>query len=281
MSDRINLSHPDWANVPSECPNCGVEFKQSLSKKGIGKIQYDYNDGESEYGEYTQLQCDSCDLIIQRHYKSNDVSAEEDHLVNPSDWVYRAQELENETSLKHREAQVQALKENEKSHSEIGEILDISKSTVGEYSRRIDARTEESIRTLEEIGQTIDPLRHIEGQFDGWVITPTERWSCANCETELAAGDEAVVAAEFVGRSWQLVEVFCTECLSDDYVSSVDDEEFHLTEFIRENRGYGVTCVFVEGDLERQGDDYVPTQLSPDSKRSLTLRNPTVQEILN
>lgn len=63
----------------------------------------------------------------------------------------RWRELRDRTALKPREAQVQALKEQDLSHSAIADELEISKSAVDEYSRRINDRVERARGTVEEI----------------------------------------------------------------------------------------------------------------------------------
>lgn len=281
MSDDIEFTQPDWANLPEECPHCGTNFETTLSQGEAPTFHYKYEDGESTHGEYTQIVCVRCECIIQRHYEDGDVTTQDDPLISPSRWVYRAQVLENETGLKHREAQVQALKELEKSHAEIAERLGISESTVGEYSRRVSMRINEAARTLETLGDNVDPLRHIEGQFDGWVFTPAKRWRCANCDDELAPSDRAVIVAEFVGQQWQPIEIYCTECPSDDYVTAIHGDVIDLEEFLDENRDYGVTCAVVEGELDTQGDDYVDVPHTLDFRDSLTLRDPDIREVLN
>lgn len=67
------------------------------------------------------------------------------------DYEARAAELEAETALTAREADVQALKEQGLSHSEIADELALDKSTVDAYSARINDRIERSRATLEEL----------------------------------------------------------------------------------------------------------------------------------
>lgn len=70
--------------------------------------------------------------------------------------VCRSEELEQETTLSGREADVAALKQLVGySHSRIAAVLDIDKSTVDEYSRR----TTEKIRTAEKTVDELDSLR--------------------------------------------------------------------------------------------------------------------------
>lgn len=63
-----------------------------------------------------------------------------------------ALQLHETTELKQREADVQALKEQDLSYSEIAEMLSVEKSTVDEYSARINDRVERSRNTVQEIG---------------------------------------------------------------------------------------------------------------------------------
>ncbi len=63
----------------------------------------------------------------------------------------RATELEETTALKRREAEVQARKERGDTHQEIADALDLSKSTVDEYSRRINQRIAEARATIAEL----------------------------------------------------------------------------------------------------------------------------------
>lgn len=62
--------------------------------------------------------------------------------------VCRAEDLRERTVLKRREAEVYALKEQGHSHVEIAAMLDIAKSTVDEYSRRINDRLERARATV-------------------------------------------------------------------------------------------------------------------------------------
>lgn len=281
MTDDIKITQDDWVNIPNQCPNCGTEFKKSFSKDERPILKHRYQEGESTHGEYTQIECHTCDLVIQRHYENSRITSKDDPLITPSPWVYRAQILETDTVLKHREAEVQALKEKGKTHTEIAEILDIGESTVGEYSRRITARIEEATRTLEEMGQKIDPLRHIEGQFDGWMVTPSDRWACANCNTELCPGTDAAIVAEFVGANWKPIEIFCTDCMRDDYVTALMGEEINVNKLVEKTREYDITCVIVKGELDIRGEDLIGTSHPLESSDSLTLRDPDVQEVLN
>lgn len=66
-----------------------------------------------------------------------------------TDWRERADLLREETSLKRREAEVRALKEQGLSHEEVADVLGISKSTVDEYSRRINDRIRRAKATVD------------------------------------------------------------------------------------------------------------------------------------
>lgn len=66
-------------------------------------------------------------------------------------YMERAEALVETTALKRREAEVYALKEQGLSHAEIADELEISKSTVDEYSRRINDRVERARATLAEL----------------------------------------------------------------------------------------------------------------------------------
>ena len=72
------------------------------------------------------------------------------------DWRQRAGVLKNETALKTREAEVQALKEQGLTHAQIAERLEISKSTVDEYSRRINDRIRRSKATIRHLSGSVD-----------------------------------------------------------------------------------------------------------------------------
>jgi len=63
--------------------------------------------------------------------------------------VCRRQEIESQTNLSEQESLTATLKEFGKSHEEIAEWGNISKSTVDEYSRRINSKKKRAKRTLE------------------------------------------------------------------------------------------------------------------------------------
>lgn len=62
--------------------------------------------------------------------------------------VCRSEDLQERTVLKRREADVYALKEQGYSHGQIADLLDLSKSTVDEYSRRINDRVKRAKETV-------------------------------------------------------------------------------------------------------------------------------------
>ncbi len=270
MTEDINVKEPEWKEIPDNCPACGRDLERDLDEGGRHGWKTGFRDGESNHGEYSEVYCLSCDFPLQRHYDEADVTAVEDPFVDPQPWVFRAQKLERDTVLKHREAQVRALKEENYSHSEIADRLGISESTVGEYSSRITTRIEEATQTLEEFGNEVDPLRHIQGQLDGWVVTPAHHWRCASCEADLGPGSDVTVVAEFVGRGWKTMELFCNEC-DPDVTGGVFDEA----------PDYNVTYTVADGTLDTQGDDYVHVPGSWNSQDSLTLRDPSVRKIIN
>jgi DNA-binding NarL/FixJ family response regulator len=79
------------------------------------------------------------------------VSAEEEteSVVVSDEWRDRADMLIRQTSLKRREAEVRALKDEGLNHKEIAEVLGLSKSTVDEYSLRINDRIRRAKATID------------------------------------------------------------------------------------------------------------------------------------
>ena len=63
--------------------------------------------------------------------------------------VCRRQEIQSQTVLSEQEALTATLKQFGMTHEEIAEWGDISKSTVDEYSRRVNSKINRSRRTLE------------------------------------------------------------------------------------------------------------------------------------
>lgn len=270
MSDEISIKEPEWRDTPDYCPRCDRDLERDLDDGGQSGWKVGYRDGSSDHGEYSEAYCLSCKFPLQRHYETAEVSQQEDPLVAPEPWAYTAEILEQDTTLKHREAQVKALKKQGCTHAEIADTLGISESTVGEYSRRISNRIEESIRTLEEIGVEVDPLRHIEAQFEGRIVMPTSGWTCGVCNTPLEPGIDAQVVSEFVGDVWKTVELFCDECEPEPYPEWDETAQETLT-----------TYAIVKGELDRIGDAYVPNPTAPTSADSLMLRDVTVAQIIN
>ena len=84
------------------------------------------------------------------------VSMPEGPDVDRDEWEPRADELVEETTLARREAEVRALKELGLAHGPIAEVLSIERSTVDEYSRRINTRIEDAEATLVALGVVED-----------------------------------------------------------------------------------------------------------------------------
>lgn len=63
----------------------------------------------------------------------------------------RIEELRERTALSPREAKVQAGKEQGYTHKQIAERLELDKSTVDEYSRRVQGKHEKAVRTIREV----------------------------------------------------------------------------------------------------------------------------------
>ncbi|WP_158589368.1 LuxR C-terminal-related transcriptional regulator [Halococcus sp. IIIV-5B] len=271
----VALSFGDDYELPDRCPYCN----QKLGMNG-STATFRVGNGTSEFGEYSQIECVSCEKIVKRNYGEEDVAQQDDPLIDPDPWVYRAEVLRNESSLKRREAQVRSLKEEGLSHGDIAEKLGISESTVGEYSRRITRRINESARTIEEIGQVIDPVRLIEGQFDGWVIYLGSEVKCPVCRTDLSVGDEAVVMAERVSDQWETVEIFCNGCPREEYVAAPYGPEQPVTEIFKTGQGQTTFCL-VEGELEARGPRLKENGFALEREESLTLSSPHVLEVWN
>lgn len=71
--------------------------------------------------------------------------------------VCRARDLETTTVLSAREAEIAAHKQlSEASHATIADRLDLSKSTVDEYSRRIKKKITEARVTGDEVGDLME-----------------------------------------------------------------------------------------------------------------------------
>lgn len=70
--------------------------------------------------------------------------------------ICRAGELEERTTLSQREAEVAALKQlTGASHERIAKILEIDKSTVDEYSRRLNSKAHTAAVTADELSEFI------------------------------------------------------------------------------------------------------------------------------
>ena len=263
-------------DLPDRCPNCDRE----LNRNGRTR-SYRAETGESSYGEYLQIECVGCDIVIKRQYESAEVPPDSDPFVDPTQWVYRAESLRVGTVLKRREAQVQSLKETGRTHAEIAGKLDVSESTVGEYSRRIATRTEEASQTLSEIGQSVDPLVTIEGQFNELSIHLLSEYSCPECGESLNRGDDAAVAAERVSSQWEVLEIYCDECSRDEYTVFRNGSRKSLTEVFEQNQESILTSALVEGVLGSQNEIIETPPDSQDHHDSLTLRSPHVREVWN
>lgn len=68
-----------------------------------------------------------------------------------ANWVDRAEYLYENTVLSKRQADIQALTEEELSREEIAETLDIAASTVDQHRQEISDRIEKSKQTLDEL----------------------------------------------------------------------------------------------------------------------------------
>jgi len=66
--------------------------------------------------------------------------------------VCRRQEMQSQTNLSEQESLTATLKEFGMTHEEIAEWGDISKSTVDEYSRRINSKVKRARRTIDLLG---------------------------------------------------------------------------------------------------------------------------------
>lgn len=248
MSDEIDVKVPEWLEFKTECPNCGQKFKQSLQPDDF-TLYCNIDTEDSEHGERSVVSCYNCKTTIQHHYPESEVSPQEDPLVKPRPWVIRAQDLQNNTSLKRRESQVQALKESGKSHSEIAEELDISESTVGEYSRRIKDREERSAKSLQEFGYNTDLSEVLAGQLEGFPLTPASSWQCGNCGNKISHGDRARAVLEKLTSGWQGINFYCEDCRDSEKSHHVHGNELPIDEFIQENREGGMTCVILDADI--------------------------------
>jgi len=70
--------------------------------------------------------------------------------------ICRAEDLEQRTTLSQREAEVAALKQIAgATHERIAELLELDKSTVDEYSRRINSKAYTAAVTADELSEYI------------------------------------------------------------------------------------------------------------------------------
>ena len=270
-----NSSKPEF-DLPDNCPNCQSE----IFDRGTVR-SYKIESGESSHGDFLEVRCTGCDIALQRKYESEDVSLQDDPLVNPAPWVHRAELLRMETTLKQREAQVQALKETGMTHAQVGEKLGISESTVGEYMRRIVDRIDKSGRTLDEINHSVDVLPLMAKQFEDWVVFPFSEAPCRGCGTRLEKGDKAVVAAERVSEQWKSIDAFCMDCSQDGYMTHQLGPEHTLTQRFMDSGNFSITSVWVEGTLDARGEKGKENPHTLENPESLVLREPHLKEIWN
>nr|WP_152417697.1 hypothetical protein [Haloferax larsenii] len=163
----------------------------------------------------------------------------------------------------------------------MAETLGISKSTVGEYVRRVENRVEESIRTLEEVSNEIHPLRHMEGQLNGWPVFIGDEYPCGGCGSIIEAGSEAVAVLEFVGQNWQTHEMYCKECDRDDYhIAAPVGHSMSIDEFFDEFQEAGSLVALVEADIGSLDARFASLR-TPYKAGSLTLEDPYVRDVFN
>lgn len=250
---EIPIKRPDWTDIPEQCPNCGAEFPDSIPDGSRSVPPNDYREGTSEHGDYEEAFCRKCGLILDRTYPENPSANEQDSFCSPDDWVYRAHALELTTSLKRRESQVAALKEDGLNHGEIASRLDISESTVGEYSRRINQRIDEAAETLVELNHDQNVADIIEQNFEHYPLVTASTWRCQACDVELTAGDRATIIFEELTGQWNTSDIFCTECDESDYRTSVHGKTIPLNKFMTEACEHGSGFAIVEATLSEMG----------------------------
>lgn len=274
MTSGFNLGH-DWEIHDHECPSCGQEFTEEWGDNDPPVLHREYVEGTSEHGEYIEVRCVHCETPVQRHYPEDEVTQQEDPLVEPTGWVNRAEELHHSTALPRREAHVQALKERGNTHSEIADILDIEPSTVREYARRIKQRFSEAEETLKLREGRMDLTGILSASIDGVQISPTSNEICSECNGDLKPGDTAVVPFEWGQDHWREHNLYCTNCSKGELHHNVHGRDIKLNDFLEELQGSGIPCAVVEGSLE---------QVEPPSNDSssgrhipLLLTNPSVK----
>jgi DNA-binding NarL/FixJ family response regulator len=75
-------------------------------------------------------------------------------LNTPACTICRANELQDQTVLSGREAEVAAYKQlTGATHQEIAERLELTKSTVDEYSRRVQKKVRQAATTTQELDE--------------------------------------------------------------------------------------------------------------------------------
>lgn len=106
---------------------------------------------------YPEAVCDRCDTPVEDY--GDDVPEAAKVRVAEIDGEdvcidCRKDQLYEETVLSEREAHVQAAKEiTGRSHAKLTEILKVEKSTIDEYSSRINRKIEKAERTVELLGE--------------------------------------------------------------------------------------------------------------------------------
>jgi hypothetical protein len=275
MTDSNISLHPDWAAIPDDCPVCNREFHLSGAHRAVS-----YDEGSSDHGEYTEATCLSCDAIIDRHYDDPDANAE-DSFVKPDLWVFKAQDLELHSNLRRRESQVRALKEQNLSHAEISNVLGISESTVGEYSRRINTRLDEAEHTVAQIGHTTDFSSLLESVFEGFPAPFTQGLPCENCGGTIGEDERARIVLEYVSRGWEPRNVYCLDCDRAELMMAVHGKALSLDEFMEESRDLNSQFAIVTAGRQKPDVDTGRGQSGDIFERGVRLVDVSLEELLN
>lgn len=275
MTDSNISLHPDWAAIPDDCPVCNREFHLEGMTRAVS-----YDEGSSDNGDYTEATCLTCDAIIDRHYEDPEANAE-DYFVNPDPWVFKAQDLELHSNLRRRESQVRALKDQSLSHSEISNVLGISESTVGEYSRRINTRLDEAEHTVAEIGYTTDFSSLIESIFEGFPIPMAGSLPCENCGDTIGDDERARLVLEYVSRGWEPRNVYCLDCDRSELKMYLHGKGLSLDEFMEESRDLNSQFAIVTAHREKPDVDTGGDQSGDIFERGVRLLDVSLEELLN